>query len=77
MRFDETAREILERRKPGRPVCECGGRLQCGARASRAKRWYRIRRRHDMCRRCYRAELDRLLAHRWLSGIGAQWPMAS
>jgi hypothetical protein len=44
------------------PTCECGGRLGCVARSRRAKAGYRRRPKHDLCRRCYLAMLDRLKA---------------
>jgi hypothetical protein len=61
-----------------RRQCECGGRVACAARARGAKRWYRMRRGHDLCRRCYRAEVDR----RWamqarVDGRPERWPVAS
>jgi len=43
-----------------RTRCECGGFVTCEARAPRAKRGFRNRPKHDLCRRCYRSLLDRL-----------------
>jgi hypothetical protein len=45
-----------------RPSCECGGRLICTVNAPRAKRGFRRLANHDLCWRCYRAQLDRLKA---------------
>ena len=43
-----------------RPLCECGGRPVCTVNAPRAKRGFRQLAKHDLCWRCYRAQLDRL-----------------
>ena len=44
--------------------CECGGSVACDARSPRAKRGFRRRPHHDLCRRCYRALLDSLIGSR-------------
>jgi hypothetical protein len=50
-----------ERRRPTqRLACECGGRLICRVNAAGAKRGFRRIAKHDLCYRCYRAQLDRL-----------------
>jgi hypothetical protein len=47
-------------RRTTRPSCECGEHLICRANAPRGKRGFRRLAKHDLCWRCYPAELDRL-----------------
>ena len=65
---------IHRSKRTTRPSCECGGRLICSVNSPHAKHGFRRIAKHDLCWRCYRAQLDRLKAAQCRSRLRLHYP---